>query len=286
MSFYDDRIKKQPKENQEIYYAWVEDYKRLGFSESSLIRYMSTVTEFFEECVDCSILDIDVQKIEDFLNSQERKLSSKSAKVSYLKHFLAFVERRHRAEIRWKFKVEDLMALKPAAKETREETERAKPLTAQELIRLYIFFDRHIQEPRWLQSYTIFRLMYNYGIDKFAIAKIGKTLDLNTGEFFPNGSTRSVKLDEELLTIFKKNGLNFLPSNNTNVYDRLTDIEEVLDRNITQKIVEKTRERFKFKCPDCDELFENDPREFGFIQVDVLNLGALMVCKNCLEKYK
>jgi len=46
MSLHDSRMKHQLKENQDIYYAWVEECERLGDpSPLSMKDYKSTVTE-------------------------------------------------------------------------------------------------------------------------------------------------------------------------------------------------------------------------------------------------
>lgn len=291
MSLHDSRMKHQLKENQDIYYAWVEECERLGDpSPLSMKDYKSTVTEFFEKCVVTSILDVDFETIENFINAPELKLSRRTAKLDYLKHFLSFTERKNK--VRWDFEVGDLMVIKPDAKATRESVERAEPLTARELIRLYEFFNNHISEQKWLESYVVFRLMYNYKLDKFEIAKInGNTLSVSTGEFRLVGFPSPVMFDEEIKDIFKSNGPNFLPSNAHDVYSRLTDLSQILSvdghkRKVTQKVIDKTRDRFKILCPECGDFIENDPRLFGYVQVDILNLGSLLLCKNCLENSK
>ena len=81
MSKYEDRIKKQPQENQIIYYAWIDEFNRLG--RKSLIQYASAITEFLEFNGYISILDIKFETIEKFLNNRHISLNRKQSKLGY-----------------------------------------------------------------------------------------------------------------------------------------------------------------------------------------------------------
>jgi len=280
MSKYEDRVKEQSVENRQIYYEWIDEFNRLG--KRSLKTYKSTVTEFLEFNGGISILDIKIETIKKFLEKKLYKPNTKQNKLLYLKDILEFVSRKYKT--RWNFTVDDLKNLLLTRDEIRESTISAEPLSAKQLIKLYNFFNEHIKEGKWLVVYTIFRLMYNYDLDKFDIAKINsETYDLQKGEFIKDRFSSTIIFDEEIVSIFKKNGSDFLPNNDSSVYDRLRNIEEVLDVNITQEVIKTTRELLTIRCPHCGKFIENDVSLFGYVQTDLLNLGTLIVCKKCLE---
>jgi hypothetical protein len=279
MSKYEDRVKKQPQENQSIYYAWIDEFNRLG--KKSIRQYKSAITEFLEYNGEILILDIKFETIEKFLNIRLITLNRKQSKLGYLMNFLEFVSRKYKP--RWDFQSNDLKVLLSKYAEVRASTISAEPLSAKQLIKLYNFFSENIKDRKWLEVYTIFRLMYNYGLNKYDIAKIdSSTYDLKTGKFQKNRTSSQIVFDKEIVSIFQKNGF-FLPNNNTDVYNRLKDIKEILGGNITQEIIKATKKQLKIKCPQCGLFIENDLSLFGYVQIDLLNLGSLIVCKNCLE---
>lgn len=277
MSTYEDRIRKQPLENQDIYYAWLS-----GTKLQSNGNYRSAISEFLEFRGNRSILEIKAREIEAFRDRRELKPGRKASKLRYLKNFLVFVKEHY--PVVWDFDLADLKKLLPGSAEVKASKTSATPLTAKEFIRMYRFLGDHIQEREWRKVYTVFRLMYNYGLSKSDIAKIdSKTYNLKTGELYAN-SYSPITFDDEIVSLFQENGLDFLPKNHWDVYDLLKKIGEILDRNITQETIKRTRERFRLVCPQCGELIENNPRRFGFVQVDILNLGSLIVCQDCLGK--
>lgn len=296
MSLSDDRMKKQSQENKDIYYAWLAECKRTGEpNPNSMRNYESAITLFFEKYLNDSILDVEIETIDNFVrpSNQTIKVSTKSGRLHFLTNFLAFIERnRNKYKPRWKWNGEVLDVIAKELKDEEQSVNRAKPLTAREMIQLYEFFKSHIYEQKWLESYTIFRLMYNLKLNKYEIAKInGDTFDKTTGELHLESSSKPIKLDEGLLEIFQSHGPDFLPSNVSDVYSRLTDLEQVLShgdeiRNITQTVLNETREHFKIRCPECGNLIENDLNHFGFVKVDIFNLGKIILCKTCLENIR
>jgi hypothetical protein len=281
MSKYEDRMQKQSPENQSIYYAWVDEFNRLG--KTSLADYESTNTEFLEYNGNVSILNIKFKTIENFLSDHPIGLSRYQAKVQYLKNFLGFVSRKYKTKTRWDFGFDDLDVLLAKSGEVRASIISAEPLTVKQLMKLYNFFNENSKDREWLEVYTIFRLMYNYGLDKFDIANVNSnTYNFSTGDYHKNDSSSSILFDKEIVSIFQENGF-FLPKNSTDVYKRLKKINKILGGNITQTVVEITKKQLKIRCPQCGRLINNDVSLFGYVQTDLLNLGTLIVCKKCME---
>jgi len=279
MSKSEDRVKKQSPENQSIYYAWIEEFNRTH-EKVSLPGYESAVTEFLEYNGKTSILDVKSETIEQFRDYRDLRPNRKHGKLIYLSNFLYFVSRKYIT--RWNFELDDLKVFLLRNDELKANTRNAKPLSAKQLIKLYNFFNENISDRKWLEVYIIFRLVYNFGLSKFDIARINSnTYNLQTGEF-QKSRTSSQVFDEEIIYIFQKSGF-FLPHNSTDVYNRLKEIEEILGENITQEIIKATKKQLVVRCPQCGRLVENDIDKFGYVQVDLLNLGSLILCKGCLE---
>jgi len=135
-------------------------------------------------------------------------------------------------------------------------------------------------DSEWLKTYVVFRLMFNYGLNKFDIEKINsKTYDLETGIY-----KKTIHFDSELVSIFKKEGINFLAYDKDTIYLKLDLASDYLGKKITQEVIRETKKRFQLLCPYCGEYFNNDTQIFGIAKIDILNLNGIVVCKNCLDK--
>jgi hypothetical protein len=282
MSVADERIKRLLPENREIYNAWRQDCERRKIPSNSIKHYISAVTEFLALNADTSVLHLKDSQIDAFLNSKKLKLTRRRSKLDYLKKFLVFVDWQYKTD--WDFTLQELKVHQPYTAEIEADIEHTQPLTAKELIKLYEFFKVNIYETRWLESYVVFRLMYDHGLDKYSIAKINtSTYDSDTGKFRDDKSASVVQLDDELILIIKSKGLNIIPKTDDRVYQKLTDLEPALGHNLTQGIIWETRKQIVIRCPECGKSFKNDPGLFGYVRTDLLNLGTMILCKNCLE---
>jgi hypothetical protein len=280
MSKSEDRLKKQPQENQKIYYDWIDELKRL--ERKGLDQYQSAVSEFLEYNGSILVLDVKFETIEKFLNDRPIKLNRKHTKLRYLKNFLEFVSRKYKP--RWNFELNYLKVLLSSNAEVKANTVSAKALSAKQLIKLYNFLNENLKDKKWLEVYTIFRLMYNYDLNKYDIAKIdSSTYDIQTGIFQKSRNSTAIVFDEEIVNIFENQGLEFLPHNGEVVYLRLMEIEKILGENINQEIIKITKKQLRIRCPQCGLLIENILSQFGYVKIDILNLGTLIVCKKCLE---
>lgn len=276
-SLYEERIKRQSQEIQEIYYSWLEDCERQKLK--GMNGYKSTVTEFIDKCIKCPILEIDFDTIESFIVTRNIKTTTRNNKVSHLIRFFSFIKRKHPIT-KWDFEVEDLKLLE---EETKDKVS-AEPLTVKQLIKLYQFFSDHKQDRKWLESYMVFRLMYAHELNKFDIADINnKTYDSETGVFKKNKAASPITFAEDIRSIFKQYGPNFLPAGNAAIYQRIMDTGQILGINITQPVINETRRSFQLRCPQCGQLIENDADLVGFVEVNLLNLRSLILCKTCLE---
>jgi formylmethanofuran dehydrogenase subunit E len=122
--------------------------------------------------------------------------------------------------------------------------------------------------------------MFNYGLNKFDIEKINsKTYDLESGNY-----KKSIQFDSEIVSIFKKEGINFLAYDKDTIYLKLDLASDYLGKKITQEVIKVTKKRFQLQCPYCGEYFNNDTQILGIAKIDILNLNGIVVCKNCLDK--
>ena len=281
-TIYETRIRRQSPENQIIYHSWIKDFQKKG--KTSLNPYQSAVSEFLDKCVDCSILEVQFSTLAAFFEPLDRKPTSLTNKVHYLKNFFEFVY-NHYDHSKWDFTVEDMNGFLPDPVEVKKTKEGGKPLSFEDFCKLYAFLQTHIQEKKWLATYVIFRLIYSNNLDKLDISKIDEsTYNLNTGEFLKDSANDLIQFDPELVNIFRDKGTTFLKFSDSTIYLKLKEIGKVLHRNITQEDIRATMERFQIQCPRCGRQIENRASLFGCVEIDLLNIGGILVCKKCLEE--
>ena len=279
-SIYETRIRRQSPENQFIYQAWIKDFQKKG--KTSLNPYQSTVSEFLDICVHCSILEVQFSTLAAFFEPLHHKPTSLTNKVNYLKNFIEFVS-SHYEHSKWDFVTEDINCFLPDPIEVKKTKGGGKPLSFEDFCKLYAFFQTHIQEEKWLETYVIFRLIYTHNLDKSDIAKIDEsTYNLSTGEFLKDDANDLILFDPELVTIFRDQSTTFLKFSNGTIYLKLKEIGKVLHRNITQEDIRATMDRFQIQCPRCGGLIENRVSLFGCLEIDLLNISGILVCKKCL----
>ena len=135
--------------------------------------------------------------------------------------------------------------------------------------------------------------MYDYNLTKEDISEINQnTYNPNTGELsiISYKGTIQKTLDDELITIFKNDGLEILDYSDGNIYVLFKNgLEEIIKTDlgekvtITQMVLRKTKEAYVIRCPQCQREIENDTRLFGCLEVNMLGIGNIIVCKECLE---
>lgn len=281
MSVYDTRMSKQSEENQQIYYAWVDDCRRNELSD--IDTYMSTVTSFFELKIYDSILKVKLEDIRAYLYESNRfKPGHIVNKINHLKNFLKFIERSYNVE--WNFIAEHLVTLAPAKEIVQASKSKPTPISFKDLCLLYRKFSDLIDtDVKWLQSYVIFRLAFDYAMDKKIISKFSyETYNTLTGEF--NYGKIKKKLDSELVQILSKELIIGYYSEDS-IYEKLKLAGELIGRNVTQEDIDATRKLFTINCPICGKQINNKIGLLGAAKVNILSLDGFIICRKCLEEY-
>ncbi len=279
--------------NQTQFFSWLNDPKTLALRPKTVNQYKGTTELFLLFLGNCSILDVKLDTIKKFKTApvgkkpqDSYKPSRQLARINYLQKFLQYIDKNHSREIKWDFTIKELKTIHPSKKEVADSTESAKPLSFQEFISLHKEFEKRIgKDKEWLKAYLVFRLMFNYGLDKVDIEKISNsTYSIETGLFTIQESGRNTNFDHEIMGIFKTEGIDFISRASDTIYLMLEPIWTFLNKAVTQEVIRETKKNFLIKCPYCGELIENNTDNFGFLKSNTMNLNGLILCKSCLEK--
>ncbi len=278
MSLHDERMAKQPKVNQSIYYAWIENLK---VSTEDISSFESSVSRFFDYNVDCSILDVKFVMVASYISRfNGNKPSVKRNIINDLKNFFGYIEEHHKTN--WDFSKNDLTPLIPSTKVIKEATSPIRPLLFKELYTLFkqlnILKD---SEEKWKEAYIVFQLMFDYQIGKAEISNLNnKTYNPETGEF--KYKKVHIKLSDEFRDIFMTQGLTIGYYSEDTILNRMKLLCSLVGRNITQEDIWATSELYQIICPGCGERIKNSINLLGAVKVDILNFDGAILCKNCL----
>jgi hypothetical protein len=291
MATYSTKISIQNKFNNDQFNMWFDE--TTDIQPSTKRQYASTISRFLIYIEECSILEINRNKIISFRNSpsglknqSELQPSLQSARIKYLTHFLVYISKKFPNDIRWDFTLGDLLKFAPTQDEIIHTQNKAEALTFNDLISLYKKFKVQIKiNKEWLKAYIVFRLMFNYNLDKKDIAKINpNSYDINTGIYKQSKSKENIQFDQELRSFFLDEGIDFLSYSADTIYLKLDVLGLFLGKKITQEVIRETKKKFQIQCPRCGSFFVNDTQYFGIAKMDILNLNGILVCKTCLEK--
>mgnify|MGYP005748702501 CR=1 FL=1 len=244
-----------------------------GATDSTMKNYVSIVVNLHEYIGSVNIQLVNLVQVEKFLSTKYENVATQNTRIDYLKNFFIFLDN----ETSVKITPDGLAGLKKI--EDNEDKRSGIPLRFADIIKLRQILKNEEKYEWWLT----FELIYYYGlkfkqlitIDKSSYNSVNGTIRIAKENFSVNPLIRYLVEEEDSLPEKKLK---------LSAYQyRISEIARKLNRDILWKDIIKTRDQNFLKCPNCNDLLENNPDNWAIYHYKIDD-SKWMICRSCAER--
>lgn len=269
------KIKKAKDNNQKWFNLYLEYLIKSSTSNTTITNYVSALSNFIVYLGEKEIQDVTLQDMDNYLKLKFESIRTRNNRVEYFRKFFVYLDKHSNTNIQ----INNFSSLIDKEKEMGTDKRTAKPLTIHEVIKIREILKNEEKYTMWLT----FELIYNQGLKLNELASISKK-NYNKQESILYIKGKAIQLNPLLQYLIAD--MDALPeiSLGPNGYQyRITEIGTKIGRGLIWRDIISTREKHFFKCPSCDQLYENNPDLWAIYHYKIDN-SKWMICRNCAEK--
>lgn len=270
----ESRIKNSSLNNQHWFYSFGEFLKNKGENDDSISQYNSAIIRLIEFSKNKEIQDIPLEVIKEFL-FQYDKPKTMTNNVNFIKKYFTFLVNQ---KVRIGFNVNELNDYRFTPKELeKENTRKPIPLTFDEIIELRSLLKSLERYEQWLT----FELIYQFGLRYKDLPELTQDNYDSKNSRFNIKKFEKQTMPEIIIFLINMGGLPKKKYRFTAFDYRIKEVSKLIGKEILWKDIIKTREQNFFKCPKCNEIFENTPDNWVIFEYEIDRSKWIVCKKNC-----